>query len=246
MAHFPTAIARATMPVVRLDTMNQPFVRPALIRPRRLLPAAVVLVLTALILGGCQSAAPDDGPPLPVKVPDPVVDMQAYQLPGALGDLSLVGDAQREGGPGRLFFYQSPSSAYQARVTLYPLAGGWDTLPPDRVVAGQYGIIRQQLLARLGRRGYGAITGSDEGLYDTEHSDYPIAAVILRSADDPQKPVHIVMLAVALPVFIRVEREVPPDQAAELAAETRDWLEARIEALSVTASGPAGQQPGEQ
>ena len=188
----------------------------------------------ALVLGACQSGPVDDTTPLPVKVPDPVVDLQAYRLPASMGELTLVGDARRELGPGRLFFYQAPGGTQRARVTLYPLAGGWDTLTPERVVAGQYGIVRQQQLARLGRQGYGAITGAGEGLYQTAHSDYPLAAVVLRAADDPQKNAHIVMLGVAFPVFIRIEREVPPGQAPALADETRQWLEALIQRLSTS------------
>ena len=184
-----------------------------------------------MFLAGCQSPPADEDAPLPVKVPDPQVDMQSYQLPDTLGDLRLVGDAQREGGPGRLFFYQAPDSDRQARVTLYPLAGGWDTLPPERAVAGQYGVIRQQLLSRLSRRNYGVIESSGEGLYESENSPYPVAAVILRSGSHADKPAHLLMLGVSLPVFVRVEREMSPASAQETAAETREWLERLIQSL---------------
>lgn len=207
----------------------------------------VLLVTSALGMSGCQYSADTEAPrQLPTKVPDPVVDLALYPVPHDLGPLRLSGHAQREGGPGRLSFYQGDDPAGSATVVVYPMPGGWDDLSPGRAVGGQYGVAREALLARLTRQGYGTIQGREESLLDTPFSRYPIAQVMLNSVAHPEKPARILLLGAVSPVFVRVEREGPAPEAGVLLEQTRQWLEQMFEAWSAAQDPAQHQRDGQQ
>ena len=191
--------------------------------PLRLLSCA----LLATLFGGCavveETSSPYGG--ISIAVPPPEVALEQWQAPEQIGSYRLQGTLQASNSDLRLFRYIDPARpAENVEMAIFPLPGGWEDLPPMRVVDGHFPQPREAEIVRLMRHSQADVS---EQLHDSQaHPDllYPIAISEFHALRTDNPLGTLLMLTADLPVFIRLRLETnDPDLTARIAA-MRDFL----------------------
>lgn len=190
----------------------------------RLLPCA----LLAVFFGGCAVVEETSSSPysrIGIAVPEPEVALEQWQAPEQLGSYRLQGTLHASNSELRLFRYVDPDRpAENVELAIYPLPGGWDDLPPLRVVNGHFPQPREAEIVRLIRHSQADVR---EELHASEaHPDllYPIAISEFHALRTDYPLGSLLMLTADLPVFIRLRLETSdPDLTARIPA-MRDLL----------------------
>lgn len=186
---------------------------------RNLLICSVLISLTGL-LNGCMVVADSSAPygKVGIALPDPDVDLALWQAPERLGPYSLQGTLQGSEHDLRLFRYVDPAQPDDVlELALYPIPGGWEDLPPVRMVEGHFPQPREVELRRLQRHSRANI---EETLHDSLSDPalkYPLAVSEMHVVGSNQPTSSLLMLTADMPVFIRLRLEsVRPDIASRI------------------------------
>lgn len=192
--------------------------------PLRLLFCA----LLATLIGGCAVVEETSSSPygrIGIAVPGPEIALEQWQAPEQVGSYRLQGTLQTSHSELRLFRYVDPARPEESlEMAIYPLPGGWEDLPPMRVVDGHFPQPREAEMVRLIRHSRADVR---EDLHDSQaHPDllYPIAISEFHALRSDYPLGTLLMLTADLPVFIRLRLETnDPDLTARIAA-MRDIL----------------------
>lgn len=184
--------------------------------------------LLATLIGGCAVVEETSTSPygrIGIAVPQPEVALSQWQAPEQLGSYRLQGSMQAGSSELRLFRYVDPARpAENVEMAIYPLPGGWEDLPPMRVVDGHFPQPREAEMVRLMRHSRAEVR---EDLHASEaHPDllYPIAISELHALRSDYPLGSLLMLTADMPVFIRLRLETnDPDLSARIPA-MREFL----------------------
>lgn len=174
---------------------------------------AVRILLTCsllLTLTGCMVVADSSAPygRVGIALPDPDVDLAAWQAPERLGDYQLQGSLQGSEHDLRLFRYVDPARPDEAlELALYPIPGGWEDLPPLRLVDGHFPQSREVELRRLQRHSQADVK---EILHDSQSHPalkYPLAISEMHTIGGSRPMSLLLMLTADQPVFLRLRLE---------------------------------------
>lgn len=107
-----------------------------------------------LLLASCQSQPDPQAPRVRFgqTIAPSATNISGVELPKQLGNYHLQGDVSGERQTRRVALYQH-ADGRTLKVTLYPVPGGWEDYDDQRKVSGQYIQTRQELGARLIKRG---------------------------------------------------------------------------------------------
>lgn len=160
-----------------------------------------------------------------IAVPEPEVALEQWQAPEQLGNYRLQGSMQTSNSELRLFRYVDPARpAESVEMAIYPLPGGWEDLPPMRVVDGHFPQPREAEMVRLIRHSQAEVR---EQLHDSEaHPDlrYPIAISEFHALRSDYPLATLLMLTADLPVFIRLRLETEDQDLTARIPAMRDML----------------------
>ncbi len=183
--------------------------------------------LLATLIVGCAvvETSPSRYGRIGIAVPKPEVTLAQWQAPEQVGSYRLQGTLQTSGSELRLFRYVDPARPVESvEMAIYPLPGGWEDLPPMRVVDSHFPQPREAEMVRLMRHSQADVR---ENLHDSEaHPDllYPIAISEFRALRTDYPLGTLLMLTADLPVFIRLRLETnDPDLSTRIPA-MRDML----------------------
>lgn len=190
----------------------------------RLLSCALLIT----VIAGCAVIEETSSSPygrIGIAVPEPDVALEQWQAPERLGSYQLQGSLKTSNRELRLFRYVDPAHpAESVEMAIYPLPGGWEDLPPIRVVEGHFPQPREAEIVRLIRHSQADVR---EDLQDSQaHPEllYPIAISEFHALRSDYPIGTLLMLTADLPVFIRLRLETnDPDLTARIPA-MRDML----------------------
>jgi hypothetical protein len=192
--------------------------------PLRLLSHALLITL----IGGCTVVEETSSSPygrIGIAVPEPEVALEQWQAPEQLGSYRLQGSLQTSNHELRLFRYVDPARpAESVEMAIYPLPGGWEDLPPMRVVEGHFPQPREAEMVRLIRHSQAEVR---EQQHDSEaHPDllYPIAISEFHALRSDYPLATLLMLTADLPVFIRLRLETNDQDLTARIPAMRDML----------------------
>ena len=151
--------------------------------------------------------------------------LSQWQAPEQLGSYRLQGSMQAGNSELRLFRYIDPARPEESvEIAIYPLPGGWEDLPPMRVVDGHFPQPREAEMVRLIRHSQADVR---EKLHDTQsHPDllYPIAISEFHALRTDYPLRTLLLLTADLPVFIRLRLESPQRDVAARIPAMRELL----------------------
>lgn len=166
------------------------------------------ILLTALLaVTGCMVVSDSSAPygRVGVALADPDIDLALWQAPERLGDYVLQGSVQGAEQNLRLFRYVSAAHPQEIlELSIYPIPGGWEDLPPMRMVEGHFPQSREAELRRLQRHSRADVK---ETLHESRVDDalkYPVAISELHSQGARQQMSSLLMLTADKPVFLRL------------------------------------------
>ena len=181
-------------------------------------PRLLSCALLATLIGGCAVVEETSTSPygrIGIAVPEPEVALSQWQAPEQLGSYRLQGSMQAGNSELRLFRYIDPARPEESvEIAIYPLPGGWEDLPPMRVVDGHFPQPREAEMVRLIRHSQADVR---EKLHDTQsHPDllYPIAISEFHALRTDYPLRTLLLLTDDLPVFIRLRLESPQRDVA--------------------------------
>lgn len=179
-----------------------------------------VFTLVAL-LSGCADKPVDDNPDSPLNVqkldkatlkatgsenqaralPNRKAQLGLYQAPKTLAGLQFDGEISSE--HARTLRYRDADGKEQLSLTLSGLPTGWDTMQPQRAVAGYYSELRQRRVDKALSNSANALSIISERLVDLEGN--PSAQSQMRWVE-PNRPIQNQALLVTLinDDFIRI------------------------------------------
>jgi len=191
--------------------------RPMNVKACYLLPALTL----ALLLAGCAGKPVEETPDTPLNVqkldkvslkatgsenqaralPDRQAQLGLYQAPKTLAGLQFDGEISSE--HARTLRYRDANGKEQLSLTLSGLPTGWDTMKPERAVAGYYSELRQRRVDKALSDSANALSIISERLVDLEGN--PSAQSQMRWIE-PNRPIQNQALLVTLinDDFIRI------------------------------------------
>ena len=191
-------------------------------------PRLLSCALLATLIGGCAVVEETSTSPygrIGIAVPEPEVALSQWQAPEQLGSYRLQGSMQAGNSELRLFRYIDPARPEESvEIAIYPLPGGWEDLPPMRVVDGHFPQPREAEMVRLIRHSQADVR---EKLHDTQsHPDllYPIAISEFHALRTDYPLRTLLLLTADLPVFIRLRLESPQRDVAARIPAMRELL----------------------
>ena len=191
-------------------------------------PRLLSCALLATLIGGCAVVEETSTSPygrIGIAVPEPEVALSQWQAPEQLGSYRLQGSMQAGNSELRLFRYIDPARPEESvEIAIYPLPGGWEDLPPMRVVDGHFPQPREAEMVRLIRHSQADVRGK---LHDTQsHPDllYPIAISEFHALRTDYPLRTLLLLTADLPVFIRLRLESPQRDVAARIPAMRELL----------------------
>ena len=189
------------------------------------LPGCALLIT---LFAGCAVVEETSTSPygrIGIAVPKPEVALEQWQAAEQLGNYRLQGSMQTSNNELRLFRYVDPArSGESVELAIYPLPGGWEELPPMRVVDGHFPQPREAEMVRLIRHSQAEVR---EQLHDSEaHPDlrYPIAISEFHALRSDYPLATLLMLTADLPVFIRLRLETEDQDLTTRIPAMRDML----------------------
>lgn len=194
------------------------------------------ILLTALLtVTGCMVVTDSSAPygRVGVALTDPDVDLALWQAPETLGDYVLQGSVQGSQQNLRLFRYINTTRPEEIlELSIYPIPGGWEDLPPIRMVEGHFPQSREAELRRLQRYSQADV---EEILHQSRTNDalkYPVAISEVHSRGGHQPMSSLLMLSADKPVFLRLHLHSQDDdvisrsdQMLQLLLAFRDGLQ---------------------
>ena len=188
----------------------------------------LLICLLLVSLTGCMVVADSSAPygRVGIAPPDPDVDLSSWQAPEQLGTFTLQGSLQGSEHDLRLFRYIDPAQPDDVlEVAIYPVPGGWEDLPPLRLVEGHFPQPREAELRRLQRH-------SRTDIKETLHANmtdptlkYPLAITEMQAQNSSKPLSSLLMLTADMPIFIRLRLEsVQPDIATRIDEMRRTLL----------------------
>lgn len=160
-----------------------------------------------------------------IAVPAAAVDLSQWQAPQQLGDFTLQGSLQSSEQNLHLFRYIHPARPGETlELAVYPLPGGWEDLPPIRVVEGHFPQPREAEMQRLMRHSQADVR---EILHDSQSDptlNYPIAISEMRAVRIDRPLGSVLMLTADLPVFLRLRLETDDPAPAQRIPALRQML----------------------
>ena len=191
--------------------------RPMNVKVCYLLPAFTLAVL----LSGCADKPVEQSPDSPLNVqkldkvtlqatgsenqaralPDSKAQLDLYQAPQTLAGLQF--DGEISSARARTLRYRDAEGKEQLSLTLSGLPTGWDTMSPQRAVAGYYSELRQRRVDKALSDSANALSIISERLVDLEGN--PSAQSQMRWIE-PNRPIQNQALLVTLvnDDFIRI------------------------------------------
>jgi hypothetical protein len=203
-------------------------------------PVRPLAILLGLTLSACMVVEETYQPygRVGIALPDPETALHTIEAPQQLGDFRLQGSLQPAERELRLFRYTSDQdSSLVMELALYPVPGGWEGLPPLRMVEGHFAQVREQAIVKLSRRSQRSVEERlGDSLSDPEFV-YPIAVTELRSRRGTTAMSDLLMLTADGPMFIRLRLETALADASGLQPLARDALAAFALAIRTQPSG---------
>ncbi len=191
-------------------------------------PRLLICPLLAITIGGCTVVEESSSSPygrIGIAVAKPEVALEQWQAAEQLGSYRLQGTLHTSHGELRLFRYVDPARPEEnVEIAIYPLPGGWEDLPPMRVVDGHFPQPREAEMVRLIRHSQADVR---EKLHESQsHPDllYPIAISEFHALRTDYPLRTLLMLTADLPVFIRLRLETPQSDVAARIAAMRELL----------------------
>lgn len=163
---------------------------------------------------------------IPWEIPTPEVDLNAWQAPEQLGSFTYQGEINLDQRHLRILRYTRLRDNKEQRLELqlFPIPGGWDDMPPSRLIAGQYGPQRQQLGERALHRGALEVTVSEERADVEDALPLPVAVGHLQQQYPNARAVTLLSVTALPPVFVSATVTGHPDQADDLDRAMREAL----------------------
>ncbi|WP_111656998.1 hypothetical protein [Isoalcanivorax indicus] len=163
---------------------------------------------------------------IPWEIPTPEVDLNAWQAPAQLGTFSYQGDISLDQRHLRMLRYTRLRDGKEQRLELqlFPIPGGWDDMPPSRLIAGQYGPQRQQLGERALHRGALEVVVTEERADVEDALPLPVAVGHLQQQYRNTRAVTLLSVTALPPVFVSATVTGHPDQADDLDVAVREAL----------------------
>jgi hypothetical protein len=184
-------------------------------------------VLLSLALTGCMVVEESSQPygRVGIALPDPDTALASLVPPEQLGEFRLQGTLQPSERELKLFRYVSEhDESLVLELALYPIPGGWEDLPPLRMVDGHFAQVREQGIVKLARRSRGDVV---EVLGDSLSEPtllYPVAVTELRSHRGANAMTDLLMLTADAPLFVHLRLESTLADATALHPTARDAL----------------------
>lgn len=185
------------------------------------------LPILSLLVACAAQPVIEGGDRLPWRVPAAELDISALPAPQVLaGRFVLQGEINNPANQTRLLRYHwRENEQRKLDITLYPLPGGWEDLPAERMVAGHYGQIRQHLVERLMQpSGVIAVNITGETIEHDEAFSHPIVSGRLQQVFDRRSSITRVELTALPPMFVRIALSAPEDEDASLGDAVREAL----------------------
>jgi hypothetical protein len=153
-----------------------------------------------------------------VALPDPDVDLELWQAPERLGSFVLQGSLKGNDHDLRLFRYVDPAHPDDTlELALYPVPGGWEDLPPLRLIEGHFPQSREFELRRLQRNNRADVEETRHDSIVDPALKYPLAISEMNVLGASQPLSSLLMLTADMPVFIRLRLQtVQPDIASRI------------------------------
>ena len=198
------------------------------------------ILLTALLaVTGCMVVTDSSAPygRVGVALADPDVDLALWQAPEILSEYALQGSVQGSEQNLRLFRYVSTVRPEEIlELSIYPIPGGWEDLPPIRMVEGHFPQAREAELRRIQRHSQTDVTETLHQSTANEAFKYPVAISEMHSQGGRQSMSSLLMLTADKPVFIRLHLHSKDDdlmsrseQMIQLLVAFRDGLQRHAE-----------------
>ncbi|MEQ3636736.1 hypothetical protein [Alcanivorax sp.] len=210
------------------------------------------IVTLAVLLSACAGSPVQETPSSPLHVlkldnttlkatgsenqaralPARKAQLEQYQSPKTLAGLQFDGEISSE--HARTLRYRDPENKEQLILTLSGLPAGWDTMPPQRAVAGYYSELRQRRIDKALSNSANALSIISERLVDLEGK--PSAQSQMRWVE-PNRPIQNQALLVTLVDgnFIRISNASYQQKTLWLLQQAKRVLAEFKAAQSVTA-----------
>jgi len=154
-------------------------------------------------------------------LPDRIAQLDLYQAPKTLAGLQFDGEISSE--HARTLRYRDADGKEQLSLTLSGLPTGWDTMQPQRAVAGYYSELRQRRVDKALSNSANALSIISERLVDLEGN--PSAQAQMRWVE-PNRPIQNQALLVTLidDNFIRISNASYRQKTVWLLQQTKRVL----------------------
>ncbi|MFN3713087.1 MAG: hypothetical protein ACK4SX_05465 [Alcanivoracaceae bacterium] len=185
------------------------------------------VLLLSLALASCMVVDESSQPygRVGIALPDPETALDSLVAPEQLGDFRLQGTLQPSERELKLFRYVSErDESLVLEFALYPIPGGWEDLPPLRMVDGHFAQIREQGIVKLARRSRRDVVEVLGDSLSEPELLYPIAVTELRSRRGATAMTDVLMLTADAPLFVRLRLESGVADASALHPTARDAL----------------------
>ncbi|MCC1497927.1 hypothetical protein [Alcanivorax sp. 1008] len=180
-----------------------------------------------LSLTGCMVVTDSSAPygRVGIAPPAPDVNLALWQPPERLDSYVLQGSLQGSEHDLRLFRYINPATLDETlEMAVYPIPGGWEDLPPLRMVEGHFPQQREIELRRLQRHSRADVEETIHDSLSDPALKYPLAISEMHVLGNGQSLSSLLILTADMPVFIRLRLESKQPDIGSRIEEMRQTL----------------------